>query len=102
MDASDLDVPAAVGLSKGAWITMSAVCVRVNDNAVSDLDVVGVLCTDRDDLSGYLMSDDPGVGDNVVCAPECSQITSADSCGMDLDDRLLIIGFYALDFLDMD
>ena len=42
--ASDLDVAAAVSLSERARIAVAAVCVGVNDHAVSDLDVVGVLC----------------------------------------------------------
>ena len=88
MHAQDLQVGAAVGAADAAGIAVAAVQVRVNHNAVADLDAVLVVFGDGLDDTSQLMADDAGVRDQTIGAAESADVAAADTGGDDLDQSL--------------
>ena len=103
MNAQDLQILAAVGALEGAGIAVTAVEVGVYDHTVAHLQPLGVIVVDLHDLAGQLMADDPGIADQVVHTPVSTDIGTADTCGLDLQQRhtLLTDGHLALGNIDV-
>ena len=81
VDAQHLEIVAAVGAADGAGIALAAVEIGIHSDLVTDFQTLLVVLGDGENLTGQLMADDAGIGDQTVGAAESADIRAADAAG---------------------
>lgn len=89
VDAADLQVLTNIGTALAAGIAGAAGSDLVHDDAVADLDLLGVVA-DFLNHTDDLVADDAGIGGGGVGAVVDAHVRAADAGGLDLDQDVVL------------